>query len=141
MPANTLSVDGLTELYRRHENLIKYGFIGASAVVIDLGLFIVLHEFLDVAPWIAHSVSVAVAVVWSFLLNAFFNFRTTDRLLARFLSFATVSFIGYLVGLVVIAIAVSALGLGGTISKIISMPVVFITQYILNTKFSFRSEP
>lgn len=129
---------GVQALWRKYKTLVMYGAIGASAVVIDLGLFILLHEVMDVNVWVAHSVSVGVAVVWSFLLNAFFNFGTTDRLLIRFASFATVSFVGYLVGLAVIAV-VTAGDVGGTPAKIISLPVVFITQYLLNSRISFRS--
>lgn len=129
---------GFQALWRKYKNLLMYGAIGASAVVIDLGLFVVLHEVMDVNVWVSHSVSVGVAVVWSFLLNAFFNFGTTDRLWMRFVSFATVSFIGYLVGLAVIAIVTSG-DIGGTPAKVISLPIVFITQYLLNSRISFRS--
>lgn len=130
----------LLTLFRKHENLIKYGLIGASAVVIDLGLFVLLHEVFDVAPWISHSVSVGVSVVWSFLLNAFFNFGTTDRLLARFVSFASVAFVGYLVGLAIIFFLTESFDTAGTIAKVISMPPVFLTQYVLNTRYSFRTD-
>lgn len=139
-PAAKPAGGSLADLLRQHENLIKYGGIGATAVAIDLGVFVVMHEIFDFAPWLAHSVSVGLAVVWSFLLNAFFNFRTTDRLATRFLSFATVSFVGYLVGLVVIWLVVDGFDLGGTLAKVISMPLVFVTQYVLNTRYSFRAE-
>lgn len=134
----TRALPPLLALAKKHENLLKYGLIGASAVVIDLGLFVVLHEVFDVAPWLAHSISVGTSVVWSFLLNAFTNFRTTDNLFARFVSFAAVAFIGYLVGLVIISALTEGFDTGGTIAKVISMPPVFITQYVLNTKYSFR---
>lgn len=128
----------LADLFRKHENLIKYGGIGATAVAIDLGVFVVLHEVFGSPLWIAHSVSVGLAVLWSFSLNAFFNFKTTDRLVARFASFSTVSFVGYLVGLLVIWLAVGAADLGGTVAKIVSLPIVFVTQYLLNSRISFR---
>ncbi len=139
MPETLRAPAPIVTLVRKYENMIKYGVIGASAVVVDLALFVLLHEVAGTAAWLAHSVSVGVAVVWSFLLNAFFNFRTTDKLLARFVSFASVAFVGYLIGLVIIAVGVGPLDMGGTVSKVISMPVVFITQYILNSRISFRS--
>lgn len=129
----------IVDLYREHRNLANYALIGGSAVVVDLGLFILLHDVGGAGVVAAQSISVGVAVVWSFLLNAFFNFGTTDRLLARFLSFSAVSFIGYLVGLAIIVIAVEGFGIAGTIGKVLSMPVVFVTQYLLNSRFSFRS--
>ena len=127
------------DLARKHETMLKYGVIGASAVAVDVGLFVILHELFDVAAWAAHSASVGLAVVWSFLLNAFFNFRTTDRLLVRFVSFATVAFVGYLIGLAIIGAGMGWFDLGGTVAKLISMPVVFGTQYLLNSRISFRS--
>ena len=70
-------------LWVRHRNLILYAFIGGSASALDLGLFSLLYLVLDWPALACHAVSVPVAVVYSFTLNATLNFRTTDEILAR----------------------------------------------------------
>ncbi len=124
--------------WERYHHLIKYLLIGGSAAAIDLGLFLVMHHVADLGPIASHAISVPTSVVWSFLLNAFLNFRTTDRLFARFLSFAAVAAVGFLVGAIVIEVVHGAAGLNADLAKIASLPVVFAVQYLLNSRISFR---
>ena len=119
----------------RHAAL--YGLIGVSAVVVDVGLFALLIA-LDQSVLVAQTVAVAVAVVWSFALNARFNFEVSDRLLMRFASFAAVSAVGWLVGLGVIAAALVLLTSSAVLAKVISLPFVFVTQFGLNRAITFR---
>ena len=128
---------GLAELYRRHENFIKYAAIGGAASALDVAIFLVLYNVFETGALIAHSVSVPTAVLFSFFVNARHNFKTDDHMALRLLSFAVACLIGYWVGYGVIALAVEA-GLGANAGKILSLPVVFVTQYILNSRITFR---
>lgn len=142
----------LRGIYAEHEQLLKYFFIGAMASAIDVVLYFILYNFvfpemvqfagLTMSDELAaQSISVPAAVVFSFIVNARHNFKTNDYALIRFMSFAIVCVIGYLAGYWVI-LAVQDLfadaQLGGNIGKIVSLPVVFIIQYILNSKITFR---
>lgn len=122
-----------------NKHLIKYFFIGASASAIDLGVYLLLVNLFDWSPLAGHTVSVPLSAIYSFTLNAFLNFKTTDYLLARFFSFSVVVFLGYLVGAAVIWLIDDVLGLGANLGKVVSLPVVFVFQYLLNAKISFRS--
>ena len=117
----------------------RYFLIGGMASAIDVGVFIVLHEFLDFSAIASHSISIPISAIYSFTLNAFLNFKTTDKLLLRFISFSIVVMLGYLLGALVIWFTENFLGLSGTIGKIISLPLVFVFQYFLNAKISFRN--
>ena len=122
---------------QRHHRLVKYFFIGGMASAIDVGLFLVLFNLVGTTPLVAHSVSVPISVLFSFFFNARYNFRTNDHAALRLLSFIIVSVIGYLAGYGVIS-AVEAARLGANIGKIISLPVVFLVQYSLNSRITFR---
>ncbi|MCP5025129.1 MAG: GtrA family protein [Actinomycetia bacterium] len=129
-------------LYAEYRHLVNYAIIGAGASFIDVALFAVLFNIFDFPALAAHSVSVPVSVVYSFTLNAFLNFGTTDRLLRRFVSFAVVAAIGFAFGAAVIWVVHDLLGINGNLAKLASLPVVFIVQYVLNTRTSFRpTEP
>jgi putative flippase GtrA len=130
----------LSETYFRHETLAKYFLIGATASAIDVVLFMTLFLGFGTSPLFAHSVSVPVAVLFSFLVNARHNFRVSDHLALRLLSFVTVCIVGYLSGYAVILTAIYA-GASAAVGKILSLPIVFVVQYILNSRITFRGSP
>ena len=133
--ADTMGI--LSEAYQRHQTLVKYFVIGATASVIDVALFMILHMGFDTTPLFAHSISVPTSVLFSFVVNARHNFRVRDHIALRLLSFMAVCVVGYLAGYGVIVAAVWA-GAGATVGKFLSLPVVFVVQYILNSKITFR---
>lgn len=119
--------------------LIMYGLIGGGASAVDVGLFVLLHEFYEWGAIASHSVSIPVSAGFSFILNAYLNFKTTDKLFQRLISFLIVVGLGYLLGVAIIALVEIAMIGGGTIGKLISLPFVFFFQYFLNSKISFKS--
>ena len=114
-----------------------YFVIGFIAASIDILVFVFLHEYISLPALICHSISIPISAVFSFICNAFLNFKKTDFLFYRFLSFLVIVATGYLLGAVIILIA-EYLNLGGTMGKLISLPFVFFLQYFLNSRISFR---
>ena len=119
---------------------IAYLFIGGFAVSIDMGIFLFLHELIGIKPLICHSVSVPIAAIFSFSVNAYLNFKKSDFLFYRFVSFSIVVVIGYLLGVLIIFIIDTVLQLGGTIGKLVSLPFVVMLQFYLNSKITFRDK-
>ncbi len=140
-PQSLSFAEKVQQLLHKHQKLVKYGLIGATASLIDLVLFFVLYNFAHTSELVAHSVSVPTAVVFSFLVNARHNFKTTDHTALRFLSFCIVCTIGYAVGYGVIVLTqnfVELQALAANVGKILSLPVVFVVQFILNSRITFR---
>ncbi len=126
----------IRRLVSEHRELLLYGVIGGSAVCVDFGVFLLLHTVGGVHELTSHAVSVGTAVLFSFALNARYNFRTTDRLATRFASFATVALVGFLIGAVVIWSLVE-FSIVAEVAKLISLPLVAGVQFILNSRFTF----
>ena len=76
-------------------------------------------------------------MVFSFVVNARHNFKISDHMLLRLFSFSVVCLIGFFAGYGVI-LAAQAAGLDANMGKIASLPVVFIMQYVLNSRITFR---
>lgn len=127
----------IRELLHRHHHLVKYFIIGGVASGIDVGLFLVFYNLFGFSALISHSISVPTSVLFSFLVNARHNFHTNDYIWLRLLSFATVAVIGYFAGYGVIEGSVLA-GLGANAGKFLSLPIVFVIQYLLNSRITFR---
>lgn len=127
----------LAALAREHHHLLKYLLIGASASALDVILFLALYNLAGTSAMVAHGISVPISVIYSFAVNARHNFRTTDHVALRLVSFAVVAAIGWLAGYGVIELA-SAAGFGANAGKILSLPVVFVIQFVLNSRITFR---
>ena len=121
----------------RHQHLIKYLLIGGTASAIDVILFMLIYNLGHTSELVAHSISVPVSVLFSFVVNARHNFKTVDHVALRLLSFVVVCTIGYLSGFGVIELCRQQ-GLDPNIGKIISLPVVFAIQYVLNSRITFH---
>lgn len=128
---------GLMALLRAHETLVKYFVIGSVASAIDVVLFLVLYNVAGTSALFAHSISVPTSVLFSFFVNTRHNFKTTDYVALRLISFIVVCAIGYVTGYAIIHGAQVA-GLDANIGKILSLPVVFVLQYLLNSRITFR---
>lgn len=118
------------------ERLVKYLIIGAAASMIDVALFMLLFNVAHTTPLMAHTISVPTSVLFSFTVNSRHNFYTADHIALRLISFAGVAAIGYAVGYGIIDLCRSV-GLGANLGKILSLPVVFALQYLLNSRITF----
>jgi putative flippase GtrA len=116
-----------------------YSAIGVLGAVIDLGLFVVLYEWGNVARELATAVSTIVAIAHNFVLNALFTFRVRDRLLVRLLSFYAVGVTGVLLTIGLFRVLVDGAGLDVTLVKALSLPLVAVIQFGLNSVTTFRA--
>ena len=119
---------------------VTYLFIGGFAASIDVGIFIFLHELIEIKSLISHSISVPISAIFSFSANAYFNFKKSDLLFYRFISFSIVIGIGYLLGILIIFFIDNVLQLGGSIGKLVSLPFVVTLQFYLNSKITFKDK-
>ena len=120
-----------------NKNFVLYSLIGLSAGLLDVVLFYLFYEVLFFQLMASNAFSVTSASLFSFFCNSYFNFKRSDSLFLRLLSFMTVALVGYWLGLAIIYIGVEYTLLSATQSKVLSLPFVFFSQYFLNSKFSF----
>lgn len=119
--------------------LILYFFIGVSASLVDVVGFFLLFNLYGVPAVVATAVSVSFATIYSFVLNAKFNFKVNDRLGMRLVLFSLVSGTGLLLSAFALYVAHDTYGINGNIVKIASLPVIFVVQFLLNKHISFKS--
>lgn len=120
-----------------NKNFVLYSLIGLSAGLLDVVLFYLFYEVLFFQLMASNAFSVTSATLFSFFCNSYFNFKKSDSLFLRLLSFMTIALVGYWLGLAIIYIGVEYTLLSATQSKVLSLPFVFFSQYFLNSKFSF----
>ena len=127
-------------LYLRFRNLVLYGLIGGFCATLDFGVYTLLCHF-DIMSYLwANVISIHSGIICSFLLNRTFNFKVKDKVAQRFLSF-------YIVGLIGLGISEGMLFLMVTqgewneiVSKLISVVVVALVQFVLNKYITFKTK-
>lgn len=130
-------MNNLTQLARKYRELLLYGVIGGASAALDIGIFSLLVEVFNIAWQAAQTVSVGVAMVFSFLINSHYNFRKTDAMHRRFALFVLASLFGYGVGYGVIQVLHESMGYNESIAKLASLPFVFVVQFAINKLITF----
>ncbi|SDW23403.1 Putative flippase GtrA (transmembrane translocase of bactoprenol-linked glucose) [Saccharopolyspora shandongensis] len=118
-------------------SLLLYAVIGASGVLLDYLLFLLLFNAAGLHEQLANAISTTAGITNNFVLNTLFNFRKRDRIAVRFLRFYAVGVAGIALTFVLLQVFSGWLGIDPNLVKAGSLPVVLIFQYSINKKWSF----
>lgn len=119
------------------KEMVLYGIIGLTSSGIDTLLFHLLTSKVGIYSLYANIFSVIVGICISFTLNLFFNFKTKDHIARRFASFFLVGMFGLLLSEAILALG-EHLSWNMLLTKIGSVVIVALVQYILNKFISFK---
>jgi len=117
--------------------VVLYGIIGFNSALLDFLLFTLLFKGLVINKYIANGISIHAGIAMSFLLNRKYNFKKTDRILFRAISF-------YLTGLFGLALSQGILWIGGIflfpviVVKFVSIFIVAAFQFTQNKLIVFK---
>lgn len=117
---------------------VRYGIVGVFGLVVDMGIFYILHKMFGVNYIISNILSSTMAVIHNFVVNSVFTFKVKDKPLKRFVSFYTIALAGMAVSSGLLALMIDGLKMDSMISKMIAVVIVAILQYFLNKRLTFR---
>lgn len=142
------------ELIVKKRSFLLYILIGFTGLTLDLITFVIMVRVFHVNEFLANPISMSVGIINNFFINAFFNFKKTDRLMVRFFSFYTVGIVGIVVGNTFLWFFNGVIGgfVGAILLwispfvaqyqlelvKAVSIVFIAIMQYFLNKRFSFK---
>ncbi len=121
------------------KRFVVYAIIGFSGLSMDMLLFYLLAIVLNVNVYISNFFSMALGFTNNFFWNAHFNFKKKDRLFNRYIKFASIAIFGIFISNVIIYIFYNLLGFSEIASKLISIIIIVIIQFYLNSKITFRN--
>lgn len=126
----------IKELYFRFRELILYGIIGGFCAALDFGLYTLLGLWI---PYLwANVISVHAGIICSFLLNRQYNFKVKDRPAQRFTYFYLIGLSGLGLSELLIYLLAKRLGWDYLLTKLLTVVVVALFQFILNKFITFR---
>ena len=125
---------------------IKFCFVGASGVVVNLVVFnltILLWRLASgstptVAEYLGNLLGFIVSVLTNYYLNRRWTFRSSGAVSRELPKFFTVSVIAYFVNLGIFTVALQGLHLSDNLSQIIAIACVMPINFVLNKLWSFR---
>jgi len=125
-------------LLLQKKQFLIYCLIGFSGVGLDFCVYSLLIKTRLLDYQAANAVGYASGTLLSFVLNAKFNFRVTDKIALRLLSFFGVAFIGWLVSAATLHVLIENFSWDKYLAKAATLFVVVMLQYNLNRLVSFR---
>src|SRR5690606_7801270 len=117
---------------------IKFGIVGFTGLLWDFGITYSLKEFLLINKYLSNSCGFAFAASANFILNRYWTFKSNKRFYKEYLLFISAAVVG--LGLNNLIILLLDDNLNFYISKCIAVMLVFIWNFIINSKFTFKHD-
>ncbi len=133
----------ITELINRYipkvlVHFFIYALIGVLGAITDLGSFTILFNVLNTHYLFAFLVGKTLGIIQNFILNSRFNFKVTDNLLSRFISFYSIGLIGIGIGSLLMYVFVDIKHFNPTISNIVITFCIAVIQFLINRVVTFK---
>ncbi len=130
-------------LIHRKKTFTKFAFVGLSGVVVDYSLFFLLTRFFHLSPLQANPINVEAAIIWTFTFNNLWTFAQRNRqrsIYKKLIVFQIVAFGGLMVSQMQILLYTHYLGIFDLLAKFLSIPIVAIFNYSVNSRWTFHPE-
>jgi len=128
----------IKQLYSKFRNLILYGIIGSCSSGLDFLLYTLLVEVFGWHYIFSNCISVLAGITTSFTLNRNYNFKIKDKTRQRFALFFTIGLCGMMVSNLILYLCIDVLDWNKIVSKLLSIVLVVIFQFILNKYITFK---
>ncbi len=119
--------------------LLKFGVVGISGIVVDFFITWLFKEKLKVNKYIANGAGFSFAVINNFLWNRYWTFGNNIQPFAeQFLKFAGVSIVGLIINTLLLMLFVKYVKINFYIIKLIVIGLVFLWNFSINYLFTFH---
>jgi putative flippase GtrA len=128
----------LREFVSARRQFLLYCVIGVCGVGLHSLVYFTLVRYAGFHYEAANTIGYNAGTICTFSLNVALNFKTRDRLLVRFLSFYSISLLGWFLSSALLWLLIERAGLGKFESLPATLVLVVLVQYNLNRWISFR---
>jgi putative flippase GtrA len=126
------------QLLYQNRQFLLYCVIGLSGTTLDFSVYSLLLKSRLLDYQAANALGYASGTLLSFILNARFNFRVSDRIVQRLVCFFGVALLGWSISAGLLYEFIGNWHCNKYLSKLGTLVVVMLVQYNLNRCFSFR---
>lgn len=119
------------------QKLFRYGVVGVMGAITHMSTLFALVEWSGIPPLPATVMGFVVALVTSYALNRTWTFQHQGKHLPSMVKYCTVSLIGLLLNMVIIALCTDVLGLWYGWGGATAVVVVALNNFVLNSLWTF----
>lgn len=126
----------------RYEEMLKFGMVGASGVLVNMGLLYFLTEHVGLYYLLSSVIAVESSIISNFTLNELWTFVEKGRegirnVFKRFLKFNSISIAGLGINVSILWALTEFAGLYYLFSNLIAISVVFAWNYMANVRWTW----
>jgi len=123
--------------------IVKFGLVGASGVLVNMGLLWLLTEFAGLVYLISAAIGIECAIISNFTLNDYFTFRDRrakggGNFVRRLGKFNLVSLGGVGINLLILWFLSGVLGVNYLVSNLCGIAVATLWNYLLNSWWTWK---
>ena len=125
-------------LFAKHA--IKYYVVGASGVLVNLGLLFFLTEFVGIWYFLSYAIAISVSITSNFTLNKFWTFKdsiNSKNTVLMYIKFVSVSLLGMGIQLGSTFVLVESLSVYYMLAALISIGIAGGINFIINRRWTF----
>ena len=118
----------------------KYYAVGASGVLVNLGLLFYLTEYVGLWYFLSYTLAISASITSNFILNKFWTFQdsiNSQRTIVMYVKFSSVSFLGMGIQLGSVYFLVESLSVYYMLAALISISIAGAINFIINRSWTF----
>ena len=118
----------------------KYYAVGASGVLVNLGLLFYLTEYIGLWYFLSYTLAISVSITSNFILNKFWTFRdspNSQRTIVMYVKFVSVSLLGMAIQLGSVYLLVESLAIYYMLAALISICIAGAINFMINRRWTF----
>lgn len=133
-----MSLVSRLKMFVRNGYLVKFLVVGGASFAIDLGLLALLHEVGGVDLWVATPIAFLASLVFNFLVQRKFTFRSSGRADVSLLKYGVLVVFNVIATDVVVNV-VDGAGYPYALGKVIATVATTIWNFLLYKHWIFKS--
>jgi dolichol-phosphate mannosyltransferase len=125
-------------LFAKHA--AKYYAVGASGILVNLGLLYYLTEYGSLWYFLSYALAISVSITSNFILNKFWTFRDSidsQKTIVMYVKFVSVSMVGMAIQLGSVYVLVESLTVYYMLAALISICIAGAINFIINRRWTF----
>ena len=118
----------------------KYYAVGASGVLVNLGLLFYITEYVGLWYFLSYTLAISASITSNFILNKFWTFRdsiNSQRTIVMYVKFVSVSLLGMAIQLGTVYLLVESLSVYYMLAALVSISIAGIINFIINRRWTF----
>lgn len=118
----------------------KYYAVGASGILVNLGLLFYLTEYVGLWYFLSYTLAISASITSNFILNKFWTFRdsiNSQRTIVMYVKFVSVSLLGMAIQLGTVYLLVESLSVYYMLAALVSISIAGAINFMINRRWTF----